>query len=82
MTGFRIFTAKIVPCQKLGDLPHDSRASPVFSLLTLKIVQKIRPRDLVPLEGLEPPHLSIADFESAASTIPPQGRTNGHLSNA
>ena len=28
---------------------------------------------LVPLEGLEPPLLSEADFESAASTIPPQG---------
>ncbi len=28
---------------------------------------------MVPLEGLEPPLLSEADFESAASTIPPQG---------
>ena len=33
---------------------------------------------LVPLEGLEPPHLSIADFESAASTVPPQ-RPVSHL---
>ncbi len=29
--------------------------------------------EMVPLEGLEPPLLSEADFESAASTIPPQG---------
>ena len=29
---------------------------------------------MVPLEGLEPPLLSEADFESAASTIPPQGQ--------
>ncbi len=30
-------------------------------------------RNLVPVEGLEPPLLSEADFESAASTIPPHG---------
>lgn len=29
-------------------------------------------KNLVPLEGLEPPHLSVTDFESAASTVPPQ----------
>ena len=28
---------------------------------------------MVPLEGLEPPRLSAKDFESSASTIPPQG---------
>ena len=32
---------------------------------------------MVPLEGLEPPLLSEADFESAASTIPPQGQFRG-----
>ncbi len=30
---------------------------------------------LVPLEGLEPPRPKTIDFESIASTIPPQGRT-------
>ena len=28
---------------------------------------------MVPPTGLEPAHLSVADFESAASTIPPEG---------
>ncbi len=38
---------------------------------------------LVPVEGLEPPLLSEADFESAASTIPPQGQELiGDTSNA
>ncbi len=29
---------------------------------------------MVPVEGLEPPHLSVTDFESVASTIPPHGQ--------
>ena len=37
---------------------------------------------LVPLEGLEPPLLSEADFESAASTIPPQGHFQEAFSSA
>lgn len=30
-------------------------------------------KEMVPSSGLEPEHLSITDFESVASTIPPGG---------
>ena len=51
-----------------------STASLLMQRLISPIIESIEPV-LVPQEGLEPPHLSVTDFESAASTVPPLGLT-------
>ena len=47
--------------------------------LPFKVMQKISgaKKEMVPLAGLEPARLAATDFESAASTIPPQGHWSG-----